>query len=132
MLSAAKSAFLPEFLNRIDEIVTFQPLTGEQVERIASLMVERVAARLHAERGISLEVDEQLVRRLGRDGFDEEYGARPLQRHVRRTLEKALTRAIMAGEIADGGFVRAALGEDGGIALRPLARTAVEPAALAA
>jgi ATP-dependent Clp protease ATP-binding subunit ClpC len=113
MLAAAKSAFLPEFLNRIDEIVTFRPLDAEQVEQITGLIVERVAQRLRAERGIELEIEPQLVARLAREGFDPEYGARPLQRHVRRTLELALTRAILDGTIADGDRVVAADGPDG-------------------
>ncbi len=117
MRAAAKAAFLPEFLNRIDEIVTFRPLGGEQVEAIAALIVEQVGDRLRAERGIELEVDEALVRRLAREGFDEEFGARPLKRHVRRTLEKALTRAILDGRFADGDRVRAREGDEGDIAL---------------
>lgn len=124
MRAAAKSAFLPEFLNRIDEIVSFQALTPAQVEEIAHGMVARVAERLRTERQIELEVDPALVARLARDGFDEAYGARPLQRHVRRTLEKEVTRAILAGELADGARVRASEGEDGAVALA----TAPEPA----
>jgi ATP-dependent Clp protease ATP-binding subunit ClpC len=122
--AAAKGAFLPEFINRIDEIVTFRALEPAQVKEIAGLMVQRVAERLRSERGIELEVDPELVAALARDGFDEEFGARPLQRHVRRTLEKALTRAILGGELADGARVRAELDEEGEIALR-------QPAALA-
>jgi ATP-dependent Clp protease ATP-binding subunit ClpC len=117
MYAAAKSAFLPEFLNRIDEIVTFKPLERGQVEQIGAQMVARVADRLRTERGIELAVDDALVERLAHDGFDEELGARPLQRHVRRTLEKALTRAILAGEIADGDRVEATHDDDGGIVL---------------
>jgi ATP-dependent Clp protease ATP-binding subunit ClpC len=119
MMAAAKSAFLPEFLNRIDEIVTFQPLTAAQVEQIAGLVVARIAARLRAERGIELTVTPELVARLAADGFDEQFGARPLNRHVRRTLEKELTRAILAGELPDGARVTATLagGEDAPIAL---------------
>jgi ATP-dependent Clp protease ATP-binding subunit ClpC len=117
MAAAAKEAFLPEFINRIDEIVSFHALAPEQVRSIAELMVARVAERLFTERGITLEVADELVARLARDGFDEEFGARPLQRHVRRTLEKALTRAILAGEIADGASVRAELDEDDAIVL---------------
>ncbi len=119
MLAAAKSAFLPEFLNRIDEIVTFAPLTAVEVELIAGLICERVGERLAEQRGIALEVDSSLVARLAREGFDEEFGARPLQRHVRRTLEKELTRAILAGELPDGTRVRAHDGEDG-IVLTPV------------
>ena len=73
-----------------------------------------------------LEVDAALVARLAREGFDEEFGARPLKRHVRRTLEKALTRAILDGRIVDGATVRASDGEDGAIALETLAAPAPE------
>jgi ATP-dependent Clp protease ATP-binding subunit ClpC len=126
MLQAAKSAFLPEFLNRIDEIVTFSALTPEQVEQIAGLVVARTAARLHEERGISLDVDPALVAQFARDGFDEQFGARPLARHVRRTLEKALTQAILDGRLTDGASVRASLADDGAVALevRELAQVA--------
>jgi ATP-dependent Clp protease ATP-binding subunit ClpC len=127
MRSAAKAAFLPEFLNRIDEIVTFSPLTAAQVERISALLCEQVADRLDAERDITLEVDEALVARLAREGFDEEFGARPLKRHIRRTLEKALTRAILDGRIVDGATVRASEGEDGAIALDTISAPAHAP-----
>ena len=116
MLSAAKGAFLPEFLNRIDEIVTFRALDAGQVEEIARLICLRVAERLATERGIVLDVEPALVARLAREGFDEAFGARPLQRHVRRTLEKELTRAILAGELPDGATVKA-VDRDGAIAL---------------
>ena len=125
MQSAAKDAFLPEFINRIDEIVTFRALEPAQVQEIAGLMVARVAERLRTERAIELEVEPALVARLAEDGFDAELGARPLQRHVRRTLEKALTRAILAGELPDGSHVTAALDEQGEIAL-------LQPAQIAA
>jgi len=117
MEDAAKAAFLPEFINRIDEIVTFDALAPEQVERIAAQMVARVGERLHAERGIELTVDDEYVGGLAADGFDEAYGARPLQRHIRRTLEKALTRAILAGEIADGDHVHVT--HDGSLVVEP-------------
>ena len=117
MREAARRAFLPEFLNRIDEIVAFRPLDAGQVEQIAGLIVGRVADRLREERGIALTVDEALIARLAREGFDEQFGARPLQRHIRRTLEKELTRAILAGAIADGGRVTASAGEEGAIVL---------------
>ena len=113
MEEAAKAAFLPEFVNRIDEIVTFEALTPAHVERIAAQMVARVADRLHAERQITLTVDDAYIAALARDGFDESYGARPLQRHIRRTLEKTLTRAILAGDIADGDAVH--VGPDGAL-----------------
>jgi len=118
MLDAVKGAFLPEFLNRIDEVVTFHALGGEHVERITRMIVDRVADRLRAERGVELEVDDALVARLAADGFDEAFGARPLQRHVRRTLERELTRAILDGRLAEGARVGAVLGADGAVELR--------------
>jgi len=120
MQAAARSAFLPEFLNRIDEVVTFRPLTEAQVATIAGLLIVQVADRLRDERGIELEVDEALVARLAREGFDEAFGARPLKRHVRRTLEKELTRAIVDGGLADGARVRAGENSEGGIVLEVL------------
>ncbi len=105
MMDAAKRAFLPEFLNRIDEIVVFEPLTEDQVAEIGALICERVAGRLREERGVVLEVEPQLIARLAREGFDPAFGARPLKRHVRRTLEKELTRAILDGRIGDGTHV---------------------------
>jgi ATP-dependent Clp protease ATP-binding subunit ClpC len=117
MVAAAKAAFLPEFVNRIDEIVTFAALTPEQVQEIAGHVVERIAGRLETERGIALEVDDAVVARMAEEGFDEQFGARPLNRHVRRTLEKELTRAILAGELPDGARARARLDDEGRIVL---------------
>jgi ATP-dependent Clp protease ATP-binding subunit ClpC len=125
MLDAAKRAFLPEFLNRIDEIVVFEPLTEEQVRQIGELICARIADRLREERGVELEVDPELIARLSRDGFDQEFGARPLKRHVRRTLEKELTRAILDGRIAEGSHVRAGDGDGEAIALDVTAPQAV-------
>jgi ATP-dependent Clp protease ATP-binding subunit ClpC len=112
MLEAAKRAFLPEFLNRIDEIITFEALSEEQIVRIGELIVAQVANRLAAERGIVLTVDPELIAQLSREGFDAEFGARPLKRHLRRTLEQELTRAILDGTLSDGSEVLARVGED--------------------
>ena len=108
MLAAAKGAFLPEFLNRIDEVVVFEALSEEQVREIGGLIVARIADRLRAERGVELEVAPELIARLAAEGFDAEFGARPLHRHIRRTLEKELTRAILDGRLTDGDHVHAA------------------------
>ncbi|MBB4664542.1 ATP-dependent Clp protease ATP-binding subunit [Conexibacter arvalis] len=124
MIAAAKRAFLPEFVNRIDELVVFDALSAEQIERIGELIVGRVEVRIDDERGIDLEVEPELIARLSREGFDPQYGARPLQRHVRRTLEKELTKAIVEGRLHDGDKVRAS-DADGEIALT------IEPAEVA-
>jgi ATP-dependent Clp protease ATP-binding subunit ClpC len=117
MREAAKRAFLPEFLNRIDEIVVFEPLTESQVQRIGELLCARLAERLRAERGVELTVDAALIARLAREGFDPEFGARPLKRHIRRTLEKELTRAILDARVVEGVRVRASEGEGGAVHL---------------
>jgi len=126
MLAAAKRAFLPEFLNRIDEIVVFEPLGEDEIRQIAALIVAGIAQRLEDERGITLEVAPELIARLAVEGFDAEFGARPLRRHIRRTLERELTRAILDGRLADGDRVRAA---DVEVDARTEARTAGEPGA---
>jgi len=112
MIGAAKRAFLPEFLNRIDEVVVFEPLTEDQVREIGELICVRIADRLRQERGVELEVEPELVARLAAEGFDPEFGARPLKRHIRRTLEKELTRAILDGRIGEGGRVVARDGDE--------------------
>jgi ATP-dependent Clp protease ATP-binding subunit ClpC len=127
MREAAKRAFLPEFLNRIDEVVVFEALSEAQVTAIAGLICGRVADRLREHRGVELTVAPELVARLAREGFDPEFGARPLQRHIRRTLEKELTRAILEGALPAGARVLARSGEEGAIELE-----VSEPAALAA
>jgi ATP-dependent Clp protease ATP-binding subunit ClpC len=113
MLGAAKRAFLPEFLNRIDEVVVFDALTEDQVREIGGLIVERIADRLRDERGVELEVSPELISRLAAEGFDAEFGARPLKRHVRRTLERELTRAILDGRLSEGDRVVAVDAEAG-------------------
>jgi ATP-dependent Clp protease ATP-binding subunit ClpC len=117
MLEAAKQAFLPEFLNRIDEIICFEALDEDDISRIGELIVASVAERLAAERGIELTVTSELISRLAHEGFDPAMGARPLKRHLRRTLEAELTRAILAGTLPDGARVTARSGEDQSVVL---------------
>jgi ATP-dependent Clp protease ATP-binding subunit ClpC len=117
MLEAVKRAFLPEFLNRIDETVAFKALTEAQVEEICAMVVDRVAARMAEEHGVTLEASPELIARLAADGFDAEFGARPLKRHVRRTLEKELTRVVIGGSVSDGAVIRADVDDEGRVAL---------------
>ncbi len=117
MLAAAKRAFLPEFLNRIDDVVVFEALSEEQVRDIGALICAQVAGRLREQRGVELDVEPALVATLAREGFDPEFGARPLKRHIRRTLEKELTRAILDGRLGEGSRVLARQGEEGAVVL---------------
>ena len=98
VLSQLKEAFRPEFLNRIDEIIVFHALNKENIEEIVSLMVNNLSKRLN-ELGISIEVDEDAKKLLASESFDINYGARPLQRAIRRKIEDKLSEEILKGTI---------------------------------
>jgi ATP-dependent Clp protease ATP-binding subunit ClpC len=95
VISEVKKAFAPELFNRIDEVVIFNPLTEDQIILIAEKIINQLSLNLKETRGISLKVTKKLTKQLAKDGFDPEYGARPLLRHIRRTLEKDLTNLIL-------------------------------------
>ncbi len=98
--------FRPEFLNRIDEIVLFQPLTREQLSEIVELQLHRLNERL-AERGLTLELTEGARELIAEAGWDPAYGARPLKRAIQRLLENPLALALLEGEFSDGDAIRA-------------------------
>jgi ATP-dependent Clp protease ATP-binding subunit ClpB len=97
--------FRPEFLNRIDEIVEFHPLSKEQIGEIVELQLRRVEARL-AERGLRLELTVAAKEILAGAGWDPTYGARPLKRAIQRLLENPLALRLLEGEFAEGDTVR--------------------------
>ena len=97
--------FRPEFLNRIDEIVEFKPLTREQLGEIVELQLARLRARL-ADRGIELELTDEAKQMLADAGWDPTYGARPLKRALQRLVENPLALRLLEGEFADGDTVR--------------------------
>ena len=99
-----RARFRPEFLNRIDDIVLFKPLTREEIERIVGLLAEDLRRRLK-DRDIHLELTEDARRFIANAGYDPVYGARPLKRYMQRALETRIGRAIVAGEIPDGATV---------------------------
>ena len=96
--------FRPEFLNRIDEIVRFEPLAKEQLAEIAELQLERLRARL-AERGLSLELTDAAKELLAEVGWDPTYGARPLKRALQRLVENPLALRLLEGEFAEGDVI---------------------------
>ena len=100
-LAAARAHFRPELLNRLDDIVVFQPLTRDQLREIVGLRVADVNRRL-AERGIELEFTPAALDLLAEQGYDPSYGARPLRRAIQRTLLDALSDRILRGDIPDG------------------------------
>jgi ATP-dependent Clp protease ATP-binding subunit ClpB len=100
-----RERFRPEFLNRIDEIVVFQPLSREQLGEIVELQLERLRARL-AERRIMLELTEAAKELVADEGWDPAYGARPLKRALQRLVENPLALRLLEGEFAEGDTVR--------------------------
>jgi len=92
--------FRPEFLNRIDEVVVFEPLTREQLAEIVELQLERLRTRL-AERGISVELTPAAKEHLAEAGWDPAYGARPLKRALQRLVENELAKRLLEGEFAE-------------------------------
>ncbi len=99
-----RAQFRPEFLNRVDEVVLFKPLTVEEIERIVDLQTEDLARRL-ADRRIRFELTEAARAFIARAGYDPVYGARPLKRYLQRHLETRLARSLVAGDILDGAVV---------------------------
>jgi len=104
--------FRPEFLNRIDDIVLFKPLTETEIEQIVNLMFNDLRDRL-AERRIGLSVSPEARRFIARQGFDPVYGARPLRRFIAREVETRIGRALLIGEIQDGATIEVGLSSDG-------------------
>jgi ATP-dependent Clp protease ATP-binding subunit ClpC len=99
--SELKRTFRPEFLNRVDDIVIFQPLTEEHLKKIVDLLILEVEKRL-ADRNIRLELDEEAKAWLLKEGYEPAYGARPLRRAIQRYVENPLSSRILQGEIKDG------------------------------
>ncbi|MGH7707900.1 MAG: ATP-dependent chaperone ClpB [Vulcanimicrobiaceae bacterium] len=101
VLDEMRRHFRPEFLNRVDEIIVFQALGEDQLERIVGLQLDRVGGRL-TDRRIALDVTPAARRHLVRVGYDPVYGARPIKRAIQRELETPLGRKILAGEVREG------------------------------
>ncbi|VEE17122.1 ATP-dependent chaperone ClpB [Ectopseudomonas mendocina] len=106
VMDAVGSHFRPEFINRIDEVVVFEPLGREQIAGIAEIQLQRLRGRL-AERDLSLELTPEALDKLIAVGYDPVYGARPLKRAIQRWIENPLAQRILAGDFAPGAKVKA-------------------------
>ena len=104
-MEALRQAFRPEFINRIDDIVLFNPLGKEQLNKIIDLELAKVM-RLLAERKVRIELTPAARERLVRDGYDPAYGARPLRRTVQRLVQDPLAMRILDGSVLPGDLVR--------------------------
>jgi ATP-dependent Clp protease ATP-binding subunit ClpB len=115
--AALASHFRPEFLNRIDEVIRFRPLTPADLQRIVRLQLAELAALL-AEQQLALEVDEAVVQSLAAQGYEPEYGARPLRRVLRRALENPLATALLEDRFSQARAVRVEPGDGPAAPLR--------------
>lgn len=117
VLDVMKRHFKPEFINRIDDIVVFKPLNEESIKNIARIFINDTAERLK-DRYINLEVTDNALKLMARDGYDIVYGARPLKRFIQRNVENTLAREIIKGNVHENQNV--VIDEDNGnIVVRP-------------
>jgi len=110
--SALKQTFRPEFLNRIDEVIIFRPLTEEQIRQIVDLQIKEVQKRL-ADRKITVTLTDKAKEWLANTGFDPAFGARPLKRTIQREVETPLSKKIIQGEVKEGDEVKVDLSTEG-------------------
>ena len=101
LLEILSHSFRPEFINRIDEIIVFRALTEEQIAEITKLLLQRLVRRLRAQH-VEIEFADEAVALLSHEGFDPEYGARPLRRTIQRLVENELSRMLLNGDVEPG------------------------------
>jgi ATP-dependent Clp protease ATP-binding subunit ClpC len=101
MLQIVRNHLRPEFVNRIDEIIVFRALSKEQIVEIARLLLERTNRRLRAQ-DIEVEFTEEAVEFIAEEGFDPEFGARPLRRAIQRRVDNELSRMVLGGALNPG------------------------------
>ncbi|HEX2223108.1 MAG TPA: ATP-dependent chaperone ClpB [Thermoanaerobaculia bacterium] len=115
VLRELRGHFRPEFLNRVDDIVLFRPLTLGEIKKIVDLQTEDLRKRL-ADRNIRLELTDAARELVARQGFDPVYGARPLKRYLQHELESRIGRALIAGDVHDGAVLKVDV-KDGAMAV---------------
>ena len=119
VMAEVKDTFRPEFINRIDDLIVFHALEPDDIRRIAALMLGSVSRRL-AQRGMQLSYGDDVVALLADEGYDANFGARPLRRTIQRSVEDALSEEIIAGKIALGDRVELYVEDGNRIAFRKL------------
>ncbi|MFF0508342.1 ATP-dependent chaperone ClpB [Streptomyces fimicarius] len=112
VLDVVRASFKPEFINRLDDLVVFSALSGDELAHIAGLQIDRLAARL-ADRRLTLDVTPEALAWLAQEGNDPAYGARPLRRLIQTAIGDRLAKEILSGEVRDGDTVRVDRAEDG-------------------
>lgn len=104
MMDELKKAFRPEFLNRIDEIIVFKPLEKEELKQIVSLMAKSLVKRLK-DQDIDLELTDAALEKIAEEGYDPQYGARPIRRALQKNVEDRLSEELLKGTISKNGKV---------------------------
>jgi ATP-dependent Clp protease ATP-binding subunit ClpB len=112
VMEVVSQHFRPEFVNRIDEIVTFSPLFKDQIRHIAVLQTEHLKSRLKAQ-NIDLSVSDEALNKLTEAGYDPVYGARPLKRVIRQMVENPLANALLSGQFGPGDCLQLSLKDNG-------------------
>ncbi|MDK8845695.1 ATP-dependent chaperone ClpB [Corynebacterium sp. MSK297] len=112
IMDAVKAAFKPEFINRLDDVVTFEPLSSELLEGIVDIQLDTLRERLAGKR-LSLSVDAAAKAWLAERGYDPAYGARPLRRLIQQAIGDKLARLVLAGEVVEGDAVQVSLADGG-------------------
>ena len=112
VMTIVKSFFRPEFINRLDEIIVFHPLQKEHIRSIADIQLARLQKRLE-ERHIRLHLDDKAKDWLAENGYNAEFGARPLKRLIQQVLENPLAMKLLSGDIKDNSTVEISAGKDG-------------------
>ena len=126
VMTDLKHTFRPEFLNRIDEIIVFRQLTQENIVEIARRMLAVTGKRM-AQQGITLAMDDDAVEALAKDGFDPQYGARPLRRAIQNQVEDAVAEQMLEGQLKSGDTARICL-RDGKVVIAKDTAEAAAPA----
>ena len=108
---AVKDSFAPEFINRLDHIIMFKPLGEKEIEEISGLMLEKTKARLN-EIDLDIKYDQKVVKLLAKEGFDSEYGARPLERHITKMIDDRLAEDILDGKLDRDETIRISVRKD--------------------
>jgi ATP-dependent Clp protease ATP-binding subunit ClpC len=101
ILKDLSRTFRPEFVNRLDDIIVFNSLKQDDIQKIAKIMIEKIKGRM-LRKGINLEVESEVIAFISKEGYHESFGARPLRRAIEKFLEEPLSEKIISGEIKDG------------------------------
>ena len=102
VMGELNKTFRPEFLNRIDEVIVFKSLTKEEIKKIASLIIANEVRKLLEERKIDLKTTEKVNELLTKEGYDSNFGARPLRRTIEKLIENPISEKLLAGEFKEG------------------------------